>query len=178
MKASKKISILRNLKFKLYRSALRTIYITYIRSILTPSYLTSLVPLTRNESTGRVLRNHANISTPSDRLTTYNNSFFPSTISAWNALPAAVRTPPNISSIKHHNHTTTPITYISKSNLRASIIYCQMRYSCSPLNDHLFRRHIFTDPTCPCSLAPETTCHFFLHCPYSDCESESWIFEL
>ena len=170
-KASKRLGVLRSLKYKLDRDSLRTIYITHIRSLIdycdivwsncsqelseklnkvqyeaariitglprfcrinsllsesslislesrrtdhklisfykilrgqTPDYLTSLMPQTRLETTTRFLRSMDNITSATGRLSTYSNSFSPTSINLWNSLPRTIRSLPTISSFKTH----------------------------------------------------------------------------
>ena len=49
-----------------------------------PDYLTELVPPTVADTNNYNLRNRLNISQPSYRLSTYQQSYFPSTIKLWN----------------------------------------------------------------------------------------------
>jgi hypothetical protein len=51
-----------------------------------PDYLTELVPSTVADTNNYNLRSKLNISQPSYRLSTYQQSYFPSTIKLWNTL--------------------------------------------------------------------------------------------
>jgi hypothetical protein len=65
-----------------------------------PDYLTELVPPTVADTNNYNLRNRLNISQPSYRLSTYQKSYFPSTIKLWNTLDLNLRQLPTIPSFK------------------------------------------------------------------------------
>ena len=51
----------------------------------------------------------------------------------------------------------------------------RLRLNLSHLNEHKFR-HNFRDtlnPLCTCSLEPETSIHFLLHCPHYDTQRQT-----
>ena len=61
-----------------------------------PYYLTELVPPTVADTNNYNLRNRLNISQPSYRLSTYQQSYFPSTIKLWNTLDLNLRQLPTL----------------------------------------------------------------------------------
>jgi hypothetical protein len=65
-----------------------------------PDYLTELVPPTVADTNNYNLRNRLNLSQPSYRLYTYQQSYFPSTIRLWNTLDLNLRQLPTLPSFK------------------------------------------------------------------------------
>ena len=65
-----------------------------------PDYLTELVPPTVADTNNYNLRNRLNISQPSYRVSTYQQSYFPSTIKLWNTLDLNLRQLPTLPSFK------------------------------------------------------------------------------
>jgi hypothetical protein len=63
-----------------------------------PDYLTELVPPTVADTNNYNLRNRLNISQPSPRLSTHQQSYFPSTIKLWNTLDLNLRQLPTLPS--------------------------------------------------------------------------------
>jgi hypothetical protein len=61
-----------------------------------PDYLTELVPPTVADTNNYNLRNRLNISQPSYRLSTYQQSYFPTTIKLWNTLDLNLRQLPTL----------------------------------------------------------------------------------
>ena len=57
----------------------------------TPQYITSILPDTRADQTGRTLRNSRTLTQSFSRTTLFQNSFLPSTTRLWNDLPLSVR---------------------------------------------------------------------------------------
>ena len=66
---------------------------------LTPTYLSSLVPLTVTEASRYNLRNSSDIRTVNARISQYFNSFLPSSIREWNSLPEEHRTSSTVTSL-------------------------------------------------------------------------------
>lgn len=62
-----------------------------MKNNLTPEYLSSLLPKNVGNASRYSLRNSDNLQGIFSRTALYSNSFLPSTISAWNNLPAEVR---------------------------------------------------------------------------------------
>ena len=66
-----------------------------------PEYLSELIPpATVAESNNYNLRNRHNTSQPANRLSSYQNSFFPSTIKTWNTLDLNIREVPTFFTLK------------------------------------------------------------------------------
>ena len=60
-------------------------------SLLTPLYLSSLIPPSVSDMSRYNLRNSDQLQTIDSRTNLYFNSFLPSTVRAWNSLPAEVK---------------------------------------------------------------------------------------
>ena len=65
-----------------------------------PDYLYELVPPLVAANVNYNLRNNHNIHVPFNRLSLYQNSYFPCTIQAWNSLDLTIRNLPTFSSFK------------------------------------------------------------------------------
>ena len=94
----------------------------------------------------------------------YANSFLPSTINAWNNLPASVEAATTIASFKRllAQNNPTPDYYFSGERL-LQILHTRLRTECSSLNEHLFRRNLVPSPNCICEEI-ESNSHFLLSC--------------
>ena len=121
------------------------------------------------------LRNNNDLKTPLCRTTSYQNSFLPSTIKAWNNLPFFLKQLDSVSkfkaAIKRHLFTTKPcLPHFHIGARKENIVHCQLRYACSNLKHHLFTSYLSDTSHCPyCPYACEDTFHFFFQCPeYSE----------
>ena len=133
---------------------------------MSPNYLTELIPIQENTYN---LRNNRDIPTIHTRTTLYQESFLPSVIRQWNALPIDVRSSPTLPIFKRClsiNIQKQP-TYYSVGKRRDQILHARLRLDCSSLNYDLYRKSIINEPTCACGEV-ETTKHFFLSCPVYD----------
>jgi len=137
-----------------------------------PSYLTDIVPAIRNQITARCLRNANNISLPTNRLTSFKQSFLPSSIRSWNRLPEHIKANPTVSTFKKALSETRgpekPPPFYSYGSKESNILHTRLRLGTSFLNAHLFKlsSNLTDSPNCRCRmLTPETVKHFFLYCP-------------
>ena len=83
------------------------------------------------------------------------NSFFPSTIRAWNSLPEDIKQATYVASFKYRlnkNIKKPPKYYMMRIG---QILQARMRMECSSLNSHLYRKNIVSTPSY----------HFFFQCP-------------
>ena len=104
------------------------------------------------------------------RTVAFQDSFFPSSVSQWNHLEVETRTSKSYAIFRKkllkiirpeennifHIHDPLGVKLLSR-----------LRLGFSHLREHKFR-HNFSDtinPICLCSIEPETTSHFLLHCP-------------
>ena len=153
-----------SLKFRRWFRKLACFY--KIQSTGLPKYLLQLIPTNNHSYTLRKLLNIAHYYCRTD---TFKNSFFPNVINEWNKLDEKIKGATSFSLFTasllkigrpYANSTYTIHNPDGKSLLR------RLRLGLSHLNEHKFR-HNFADcvnPLCSCSIEPETTLHFFLHC--------------
>ena len=133
---------------------------------LTPTYLTSLVPSTVENTSAYNLRDSQNIRPLLTRTQLYYKSFLPSCIREWNEIPLNIRNSTSLLSFKqqlNNNNIKVPV-YYSSGNRLLQIHHTRLRTNCSSLNQHLHSKNIIGDPLCACGRV-ETTNHFLLECP-------------
>ena len=109
---------------------------------------------------------------PRTRLTCYQNSFFPSVIKEWNALPEDITNSTSINMFKVH------LMQYHKYKIKINVcpmfdasygyygkLLTQMMLGVSKLNYHLFVYNITDNPFCPkCFDSVENNNHFFFEC--------------
>ena len=106
---------------------------------LTPTYLTSLVPSTVENTSAYNLRDSQNIRPLLTRTQLYYKSFLPSCIREWNEIPLNIRNSTSLSSFKqqlNNNNIKVPV-YYSSGNRLLQIHHTRLRTNCSSLNQHL-----------------------------------------
>ena len=134
---------------------------------LTPAYLSQLVPQPVSAHVQYNLRNTQNLNVPFCRTNIYYNSFLPTVIREWNALPPEVKNADTLDMFKSRlkiNKTNTPPHYYT-GNRKAQILHTRLRNKCSALNEDLFSKGIVDTALCQCGLV-ESTHHFFFICRY------------
>ena len=124
---------------------------------LTPSYLYNLVPRDDAFTSGRLLRNLANLRLIKFNTRRYGESFLPSSIRLWNALPRDVHDSTSLPQFKSKlKSLLMPVdkmpSYFLSGKRFPNICHTQLRFGCSTLNAHL-RNFNFT---------PEARCYTFL----------------
>ena len=119
--------------------------------------------------TSYILRKPLNIPRYYCRTDTFKNSFFPNVINEWNKPNDKIKGATSFSLFKasllkmgcpHGNY-----TYRIHNPVGIRFL-TRLRLGLSHVNEHKFR-HNFADcvnPLCSCSIKPETTLYFFLHC--------------
>ena len=130
-----------------------------------PLYLTDLIPPRIGDISNYPLRNSDNYVSINTNTCSYPNSFLPSTINAWNNLPASVKSATTLASFKRllaQNNPKTPDCYFSGERL-LQILYTHLRTECSSLNEHLFRRNLVQSPNCICGEIKSNS-YFLLSC--------------
>ena len=133
---------------------------------LTPTYLTSLIPSTVENTSAYNLRDSQNIRPLLTRTQLYYKSFLPSCIREWNEIPLNIPNSTSLLSFKQQlnkNNIKVPV-YYSSGNRLLQIHHTRLRTKCSSLNQHLHSKNIINDPSCACG-SVETTNHFLLECP-------------
>ena len=129
---------------------------------LTPDYLSDLVPSLVGDSNPYSLRNANDIQSIRAR----TNSFFPSTIRAWNSLPQDIKDANTVTAFKYclNRHRRLPPKDYNAGSRIGQIVHARLRMGCSSLNSHLYSKNIVPSPSCACG-AFDSCYHFFLHCP-------------
>ncbi|PJE78268.1 hypothetical protein CI610_02801 [invertebrate metagenome] len=236
-KASKKLAVLRNLKFSIDRKSLQTLYCSFIRPLLEygdivwdnitlgqskllesiqleaariitgatkltshdrlylesgldtlvnrrrkhkiikfhqmvhdqcPTYLTNLLPARHSNIHSYNTRRADSFKLIPCRTNLFKDSFLPSSVVLWNALPEVIKTNPSIINLKKFLNAgteTVPLYYYRCKTRHSQIHHARLRMHCSSLNSHLYIRNLVNSPLCSCNLSDETTEHFLLHCP-------------
>lgn len=137
---------------------------------LTPNYLAELLPPLVQERTVYNLRNANNIQSLHANTNLFFNSFFPSTIRAWNNLPDETREASTVAAFKYHlnRNRSAPPKYFNAGSRIGQILHARLRMECSSLNSDLYRKNIVNSPSCSCG-GFESAYHFFYTCPrYTD----------
>ena len=130
-----------------------------------PTYLSSLVPPAVGNTSRYDLRNVDNIQTIHAHSQLYFDSFLPSVVREWKALPGQIRNSTSLSSFKNQlnlNIRSPPAFYCSGSR-QGQIYHVRLRTNCSSLKLHLYSKNIIDSPLCVCGEI-EDTCHFLLEC--------------
>ena len=133
---------------------------------LTPDYLSDLLPPIVQDNVTYNLRNANNMRSLRARTNLYFNSFFPSTIRAWNELPDETKGASTVSAFKYqlNKHKKPPPMYFHAGTRKGQILHTRIRMECSSLNSHLYSKNIINSPSCSCG-GFESAYHFFFICP-------------
>ena len=115
---------------------------------------------------GADLRNANDFRTLHANTNLYFNSFFPSTIRAWNSLPEETKQAPSIAYFKHrlNRDLNRPPIYFNAGTRNGQILHTRLRLECSSLNSHLCRKNLVPEPTCKCG-ALESSYHYLFVSP-------------
>ena len=129
---------------------------------LTPDYLSGCVPPLVQDTTTYNLRNSNDIQSLHANTNLFYNSFFPSTIRAWNSLPEDIKQATSVASFKYrlNKDIKKPPKYYNAGTRIGQILQARMRMECSSLNSHLYRKNIVSTPSCQCG-GFESPYHFF-----------------
>ena len=132
---------------------------------LTPSYFSSLFPVSVGNASKYILRNSNDLQTIDARMSLYYNSFLPSSIRAWNNLPTEAKKSESLNSFKHFlNSVKEPVPeYYYSSNRKSQILHIRLITNCSALNLDHFSKNLNDLPLCRCG-SIEDVQHFFFHC--------------
>ena len=136
---------------------------------LFPAYFQSLLPDTRITATEVNLRNANLFSLPNHRTTSFQRSYFPSTIHDWNKLPHHLRGSMSLKLFKKEvskiMSCPAPAEYYSYGTKTKNTLHTRLRTDTLPLNAYMYQIQKSTTPGCPCGSALENSKHFILHCP-------------
>ena len=134
---------------------------------LTPSYLTSLIHPTVNETSNYNLGNSNDIRTVNASSVQYYSSFLPSAIREWNTFPEEQRNSSTVTSFKNRLNqysSFTPKHYYT-GDRHSQILHTRLRTKCSSLNYDIFVRKLNDSPFCRCGNI-ENAEHFLLLCRF------------
>ena len=134
---------------------------------LVPSYLNSLVPVTIGSTSSYNLRGSHNLQGITCRTNLYLNSFLPSVVTDWNALPIDVRNVDSLSAFKRYINRDKPnpnkLYFFGERKIQ--VIHARLRTKCSSLHQHLYFRNLIDSPLCDCGKI-ESNQHYFFECRY------------
>ena len=134
---------------------------------LAPTYLSDLIPPIVGQSNNYALRNADHIQGFRSNSNLFSDSFFPSTIKAWNSLPNEVREMTSVSAFKNYlnrNKLQSPYYFHAGSRL-GQILHARLRMQCSALHADLYRKNIVESPSCQHCGGFESAYHLFFICP-------------
>ena len=134
---------------------------------MTPNYITSCLPPLVSDINPYHRRNPLQRYGPRCRTELYKQSFFPSTVDLWNALPDFIKLSSSLAQFKRYlskDDVTVP-PYFYSTNRSSEIIHCKLRLEISDLNSDLFKRHLTDDMSCMCGSPVENAHHFLIDCP-------------
>ena len=129
-----------------------------------PSYLRNILPGTVGDRCPYPLRNRDNIDNINFRLSLYERSFFPHTITEYNELDGV-----NVLSSKQVRdrilRVEKPRTWYYTGIRKWSIMHARLRMRCSQLSYDLYMLNIIENQKCTCGNRIEDAAHYFLYCP-------------
>ena len=109
---------------------------------LAPEYLQSILPPLVQNTTNYNHRNSNNLRNIHANTHIFYNSFFPSTICAWNDLSENIKM--HICGICHiyrlNRDRHPPSKYFNAGSRMGQILHARIRMECSALNSHLYRK--------------------------------------
>ena len=133
---------------------------------IVPTYLSNIVPPLIQDTATYYLRNAGNIQNYRVHTSLFSNSFFPSTVRAWNDLPNDIKNAPSVGSFKYkiNKNLRSPPKFYNAGTRKDQILHARLRMECSSLNSDLHRQNIVPNPFCRCGVF-ESRNHFFFACP-------------
>lgn len=133
-----------------------------------PKYITTIIPETRQQETGRNLRNAHTHTLPPNRTSLFKKSFIPDTARLWNSLPMEFH---SITSSKTFKTALTellsapkPTHYYELGTVKGNRLHTRLRLGMSDLHAHQYQILKATTPHCSCGHRLENTKHFLLNC--------------
>jgi hypothetical protein len=139
-----------------------------IQHNLIPRYLVDICPQLTRDRTTYNLRTGMNITTPLQKTTTYQKSFFPQSINDWNNLGPNLRGLNTIDSFKYHQKKlcgSKPNPLYHHNSSKAAINQTRIRLGLSGLSSQRFDYNHINDPRClTCGAENEDPVHYFMLC--------------
>ena len=125
-----------------------------------------IVPPLIQDTTSYNLRNAGNIQNYRVHTNFISNSFFPSTVRAWNDLPNDIKDAPSVASFKYkiNKSLKSPPKFYNAGTRKGQLLQARLPMECSSLNSDLHRKNIVPNPFCRCGVF-ESRIHFFFACP-------------
>ena len=134
---------------------------------LASNYLSDLLPPIVGQTNNYALRNADHIQNFRSKTNLFSDSFFPSTIKAWNSLPNEAKELSSVLAFKNYlncNNLQSPY-YFHVGSRFGQILHARLRMQCSALNADLYRKKIVESPSCQHCGGFESAYHSFLTCP-------------
>ena len=112
------------------------------------TYLSDIVPPLIQDTTTYNLRNAGNIQNYRVHTNLFSNSFFPSTVRAWNDLPNDIKDAPSVGSFKYKiNKNLRSPKFYNAGTCKGQIIQERLQMECSSLNSDLHRKTFYLTPS-------------------------------
>ena len=146
------------------RSKHKLVIFYTIRNGLIPEYLSDLMPPLVSDTNPYNLRNSDNVQSIQARANIFFNSFFPSTIRAWNNLSEDIRNANTVNSFTSRLNRNRQVPPKNIGPRIEPILHARLRMECSSLNSHLYRKNIVPIPSCACG-SFESPHHYLFQCP-------------
>ena len=145
---------------------------------LTPNYLSDMIPPLVQDTSSYNLRNSDHIQQLRANTNLFRDSFFPSTIRAWNSLPNDTKQATSVASFKYrlNKHLKRPPKYYNSGTRIGQVLHARLRMQCSSLNADLYRKNIVESPSCQCG-SFESAHHFLTACPRFTAERRKYLLE-
>ena len=153
-------------QLQIRRNKHKLVTFTYSMHGLALSYFFDLVPPRISETNDYSLRNADHIQNFRSNSHLFPESFFPSTIRAWNNLTNEIIESTSVSAFKYQliKNLSKPPKYFNVRTRLGQILHARLRMQCSTLNADLYRKNIVNSPSCQCG-GFENAQHLFLSCP-------------
>jgi hypothetical protein len=153
-----------------------------IQNGLAPLYLTRACPPLTRDRTPYDLRTGMNITVPPIKTTTYQKSFFPSSIKNWNELDKKTREIRTLDTFKDHQKKGSgfkTVKLYSHFSNKAAINHTRLRLGLSGLAFQRYEYNHIDNPKCPnCNATPEDLIHYFIICRHYRIPREQFLQEI
>ena len=145
---------------------------------LSPNYLSDMVPHLVQDTSSYNLRISDNIQQLRANTNLVRDSFFLSTISAWNSLPNDIKQATSVESFKYclNKHLKRPPKYYNSGTRIGQVLHARLRMQCSSLNADLYHKNIVESPSCQCG-SFESAHHYLTACPRFASERRQYLLE-
>lgn len=131
-----------------------------------PSSLIEILPPNATTQHSYNTRSREHLLRPPIATTSFEKSFFPSTIKTWNELPQNVKECKNLETFKElitpDTTAVSPHYYVGQRKYQ--IYHTRIRLQNCDLNKYLFDRNLRDTPSCVCGQPAEDAHHFFFEC--------------